>query len=182
MDMMARRRTMLQTTAAQSGGGVEIIAEGTFTGTGKHYVTIQLGDRCPETDFILLIWLNQEQVLPVNTTHKVAQVSILVSHEFVRYDLSTSGTISTAGQMCYPLESGASVTPSRPAVVGADVYNSGASFSEFQGQSAKVTRSATGFSISLNRGNSAYPFVVDATYHWRLIYYGADPANEIISI
>ena len=182
MDMMARRRAMLQTATEQSGSGAEVIAEGTYMGDGNCYATIRIGARCPETDFVFLVWLDPEHVLPVDSKYKLVQLSLLVSHEFVRFDLSSSGSKAPNAQMSFTDANGASRAPNIPVIVGAYVVSNSVGRAEYQGDKVRLIRYADGFAVSVNRSNASCPFLDGATFHWRLIYYGADPAHDIITI
>ena len=169
-----------------SGGGMQLIASGTFTGTGVHNVDIPVGTKMPQTDFIFNCWVNGgTTITPTSISDRVVvTLQQLMQKRFCGFDLSTDGTKTVVSKLTYPTvgQDGATVTNRTPdeSCKSAGYARMTLVSSEMQGISS-IVRASTGFTIKLLK-NTQYPFANGITYNWEIVYFGSDPENDIVEV
>ena len=184
MDLMARRRTMMVLGSAPAGGPVTV-ASGTFTGSGSYTLTLPIGTKAAQTDFVMEIWADPDTEFTYDSNYKVARLTCSCPSEFLRFDLSTEGEKAPTSVLTYDVNNSGTITSKSLAFMAQhvctirsnDVYSQ-----DFGAQRTRIIRNAEGFKFYFNTSNSAYKFVSGVTYHWKLLYYGANPGSDIITI
>lgn len=168
------------------GGGMQLIASGTFTGAGVNNVDIPVGTKMPQTDFMFAVWVDDGTTITPATfaDRVVTTLQQLVRKRFCYYDLLSNGTKGLKSVLTYPTvgSDGTTITNRTPGAVcnGAGYIRMTATASEAQGISS-IVRASTGFTIKLSR-NSQYPFGNGITYNWEILYFGDDPTNDIVEV
>lgn len=168
------------------GGGMQLIANGTFTGAGVHTVDIPVGTKMPQTDFMFAVWVDDgTTITPAASTDRVVTtLQFLARKRFCYYNLSSNGTKLLISRLTYPTvgSDGTTITNRTPATIcnGAGYVRMMTAASEAQGISS-IVRASTGFTIKLSK-NSQYPFANGITYNWEIIYVGSDPTNDIVEV
>ena len=176
--------------AIPTGGGASgetVIASGTFAGNNNYYITVPVGTKMPQTDFIFQFWADGEEDFPYDTNHKFAAGALLALKNFVIYDLSSTGSKSADGQISVNVDNSGTVTTvaMRPIFFTYQTVRNaaiGTTAAGTQITNLKDVRNADSFSVSLNVGNSVYRFPPNITYNWRILYFGSDPQNDIVEV
>lgn len=168
------------------GGGVTKIADGTFTGSGSHILDLFVGKKCPQTDFILNLWVtNGTTMTPSAGTDRVTVTNqVLLQKRYNRVDLSADGNRTAQNLLTYPTvgSDGVTTTNRTPSET---VSNVAFVRQTTQGQEGNyfsyIKKDATGFTFHFQK-NSQYPYQNGITYNWELIYFGTDPTNDIVEV
>lgn len=173
-----------------SGGGgqsgAKVIASGTVSGGGNHILSVDVGSKMPQTNFIFLAWLDDGTELSYDSNHKVASLALVMDGGLAKFDLSSTGTkTATAIKSIIVDNSGTTTTIPVRAVLGCliTIRNAGIGVSvAVPNNNMKVTRNASNFVVEWNQGNSAYKFVSGQTYNWRVLYYGSDESADVVNL
>lgn len=167
------------------GGGPTTVASGTFTGDGGHQITIPIGKKCPQTDFLFFVWAAVGTEYPYDSKYKVARLVSAFPKEFLSFDLSSDGEKTPISTLSYDINNGGTITNKSinfAAQNSIQLQNNSIQSADFQAQRTRIIRASTGFSIFFNVSNAAYQFLSGATYNWKLVYYGASPSTDIVEV
>jgi len=168
------------------GGGMQLIANGTFTGAGVHIVEIPVGKKMPQTNFIFNCWVDGGTTITptAGTDRVVVTLQQLVQKRFCGFDLSTDGTKTIVSKLTYPTvgADGTTVTNRTPneSCQCAGYVRQTTVANETQGIQS-IVRVSTGFTIKLSKNNQ-YTFSNGITYNWEVLYIGSDAANDIVEV
>lgn len=167
------------------GGGPTTVASGTFTGNGGYQVTIPVGTKCAQTDFMFFIWAASGTEFPYDGKYKVARIVSAFPKEFLSFDLSSDGEKAPVSTLAYDINNSGTITNKSLNYAAQNVLalqNNNIFSADFQAQRTRITRASTGFSIFLTVSNGAYQFLNGETYNWKLIYYGSSAATDIVEV
>lgn len=173
-----------------SGGGesgAAVVASGTFVGNGDYTISVSVGKKMPQTDFIFKFWVDAGTEFAYDTYYKFADCALVVLKGYASYDLSSDGTKSPLSSTSVNVNNDGTITSvaMRPVFfVSQTVRNAaiGATVAATQPTSQKVVRNTEGFKISLTQGNSTYKFVSGMTFNWQLLYIGDSPTTDIVEV
>ena len=189
MNEMLKYLLTLEAESSSDGGGsgATVVASGTFTGNGSYSISIPVGAKMPQTDFIFKFWVDDDTEFPYNSSYKFADCAFIVLKGYASYDLSSNGTKAPISQTSVRVNnSGTIATVAMMPVffVHQSVRNAGIGATQIAGQvgNQKIIRSSEGFKISVNQGNSTYIFVSGMTFNWQLLYIGGSPATDIVEV
>ena len=177
------------------GGGATVIASGTWAGNNSYNITVPLGKKMAQTDFVFVIYLpNETEIAYVNDGNAVliANAFVCIPKQISKIDLSQDGTAIQFTHGCiYNVNNEGVITQvSRGGTVAAGLhiratYGSWGVFgNKTDPESAMVTmsRGSSGFAIKLNRNAWQCQFKSGYTYNWGVVYFGNDPTNDIVEI
>lgn len=175
---------VLSPTSGGGGGGVTTLASGTVTGSGTSTLSIPVGKKMAQTDFIFNCWVTSgTEITPGGSVDRmVVIVQNLAKKGFAKFDLSTDGTKNATGQATYPTDNGSGTKIDRtpnPFVTWGSFVRQGSVASETFGM--QIVRASTGFSLNIGK-NSQYPFQSGITYNWEILYIGSDPSTDIVEV
>ena len=163
------------------------IANGTVTGGGATNISIPVGKKMPQTNFILKVWAATGTEFLYDSTYKFADCVFVVLKGYAAYDLTTDGTKNPVGQTSMNVNNEGTITvvnmvpvffshqSVRNGGIGITASGTGAS-------NQTIKRDSTGFTITLTQGNISYKFVSGITYNWELLYIGDTPATDIVEV
>lgn len=170
-----------------SGSGATVVASGTFTGNGSFSISIPVGAKMPQTDFIFKFWVDDDTEFPYNGSYKLADCAFIVLKGYASYDLSSNGTKAPISQTSMRVNNSGTITTvnMKPVFfVHQSIRNDGIGATQLAGQigNQQIIRSSEGFKISVNQGNSTYTFVSGMTFNWQILYIGDSPATDIVEV
>ena len=169
-----------------SGSGATVVASGTFTGNGSYSISIPVGSKMPQTDFIFKFWVDDDTEFPYNSSYKFADCAFIVLKGYASYDLSPNGTKAPISQTSVRVNNSGTITTvnMKPVFfVHQSIRNDGIGATQAaQTGNQRITRSSEGFQISVNQGNSMYIFVAGMTFNWQIIYIGDSPTTDIVEV
>lgn len=173
--------------AGGSGSGAAVVASGTFTGNGSFSISIPVGTKMPQTDFIFKFWVDDDTEFTYNGSYKFADCAFIVLKGYASYDLSSNGTKAPISQTSMRVNNSGTITTvnMKPVFfVHQSIRNDGIGATQLAGQigNQQIIRSSEGFQISVNQGNSTYIFVSGMTFNWQLLYIGDSPATDIVEV
>jgi len=170
--------------------GASTIATGTFTGSNTYYQTFDIGNQCPTTNFAMMVWVNDGTEFAYDTTYKIVQLTLDVHSDFGSFIYKST----SSGTETYNLGRNMSVNVNNDGTItNATVIPATGLFTFLRNGSAGETNSyttstntyiykkSTGLSFYYNRQNASYKFM-PITYNWKIIYYGANYANEHLEV
>lgn len=177
------------------GGGATVIASGTWAGNNAYNITVPLGKKMAQTDFVFVMYLpNETEIAYVNDGNAVliANAFVCIPKQISKIDLSQDGTAIQFTHGCiYNVNNEGGITQvSRGGTVAAGLHIKGTNGSwgvfgnRIDPDSVMVTmsRGSSGFAIKLNRNAWQCQFKSGYTYNWEVIYFGDDPTNEIVEV
>ena len=176
-------------TVNVSGGGGIKVASGTFTGDSNPHISVPVGKKMPNTDFVFMVWAENGTEYPYASDTAQVELAFLVSRHFIEYDLSTDGTKTGTAQIT--VVSNNSGTLSNRTVRGVMVGNwtirngslaYGALGNWGSTTNGFIVRDSTGFTIGLYSNNASGYLKSGITYKWELVYFGTDPTNDIVEV
>lgn len=168
------------------GGGMQLIASGTFTGAGVHNVDIPVGTKMPQTDFMFAVWVDDgTTITPATGTDRVVTtLQQLVRKRFCYFDLLSNGIKYLKSVLTYPTvgSDGTTITNRTPgAICNGAGYTRMTTVASEQHGIYQIVRADAGFTIKLEK-NAQYPFGNGITYNWEILYFGSDPDNDIVEV
>ena len=178
--------TEIESIETGGGGGMQLIANGAFTGAGVHNVEIPVGKKMPQTDFMFAVWVEGgTTITPTSSVERVVTaIQQLNRKRFNYYDLSSNGRKDQKYVLTYPtVESdGTTITNRTPQAQcdGAGYTRMASTAGESHGISS-IVRDDSGFTIGVVK-NAQYPFGNGITYNWEILYFGSDPTNDIVEV
>jgi len=177
------------------GGGATVIASGTWAGNNSYNITVPLGKKMAQTDFVFVMYLpNETEIAYVNDGNAVliANAFVCIPKQISKIDLSQDGTAIQFAHGCiYNVNNEGVITEvSKGGTVAAGLHIKGTDGSwgvfgnKIDPESAMVTmsRGSSGFAIKLNRNAWQCQFKSGYTYNWEVVYFGTDPTNDIVEI
>lgn len=177
------------------GGGSSVIASGTFAGNNAYNITVPLGKKMAQTDFVFVMYLpNNTEIAYVSDSSNVLIVNafVCIPKQISKIDLSQDATsIQFKGSYIYDINNEGSITPmNKGGTVAAAGHINGISSSwgvfgnNTNPDNSMVTmnRDSSGFAIKLNRNAWQNKFKSGYTYDWQVIYFGTDPTNDIVEV
>lgn len=166
--------------------GAVKVASGTFVGAGSSTIALYVGKKCPQTDFILNIWVdNGTQITPNSGTDRISVINqIMVQKRFSNVDLSTDGNRTMSNLMTYPTynSSGDSYTDRTPPTSVSNVSYVRMTTVVAEGNYfSNIKRDSNGFTFNFGK-NAQYYYQNGITCNWELLYIGSDPTNDIVEV
>jgi hypothetical protein len=162
------------------GGATALIASGTYTGAGAIAVDIPVGKKMPKKDFLFHLWAPNGTEFVNDSYYKVNQFYALCRN--MEYNLSTNAdpcastplVYNKAGTTNLQVKSNWYISYIRAAGIGFQMQANNAY--------NRIKRDANGFYIKVQNYNAAWYFVSGLVYNWELLYFGADPTNDIVEV
>lgn len=177
------------------GSGATVIASGTFAGNNAYNITVPLGKKMAQTDFVFAMYLpNETEIAYVNNGSAVliANAFVCIPKQISKIDLSQDGTAIQFTHGCiYNVNNEGVITQvSRGGTVAAclQINATNGSWGVFGNRTdpdsvmVTMSRGSSGFAIKLNRNAWQFTFKSGYTYDWEVIYFGNDPTNDIVEI
>ena len=172
------------------GGGGTVIASGTFAGNGGFAISVPVGTKMPETDFAFVIHLpkNQEITYVDNSSDQILLwIQYVVLKNTQRFDLSSvANNIQSKNTLGLTVNNDGTITnlnPNGTAAVRVSNRANGCNFSLSGNESSQtISRTATGFTVNVSSAAWMIKFRTGYTYEWEIVYFGSDPANDIVEI
>lgn len=175
--------TLIDSLAVNVPGGAVTLASGTVTG-GAQTLSIPVGTRMAQKDFIAIVTAPNNTTLAYNTTYKNVIAGFLCDGTTASFDLSQDVTDKTpTSKYSYIVDnSGTTTTLTPDSVFGSawSVRNASLSQGSTQNGYVKITRSSSGFTLKVRAGAGTWQS--DITYSYKVIYYGTDPGNDIVTV
>lgn len=177
------------------GGGSSVIASGTFAGNNAYDITVPLGKKMAQTDFVFVMYLpNNTEITYVDSGNDVliANAFVCIPKQISKIDLSQNGTkIKFTGGCIYNVNNEGVITQvSKGGTVAAGVHirATSGSWGVFGNRTdpdttmVTMNRNSSGFAININRNAWQSRFMSGYTYDWEVIYFGTDPTNDIVEV
>lgn len=173
----------LTVNVSGGGGGSTVVASGTFTGAGAAEITIPVGSKMPKTNFLFMIFAQDESEYPYSTLYKVVAHLAVVDGRLATYDLTSDGTISADGVTQYTYNNSGEITQLTWSGLASGVaYQRNTSIGNAgTGAYPKIIRASSGFSVKVYQ-TSQYPYPAGIVYEWRIVYYGSNPSTDIVEV
>ena len=167
------------------GTGASVIASGTFTpSTTATSQNVAIGKKMAQADFMILVYADDETEVPYDTTYK-GLVGVMVCDKTLgSYDLQTDGNNKTStGKLTYKVNQSGTITNKEAFGVYGGSFNirnnSTGSYYADNAQN-KISRDSTGFTITLRW--TSQNFMSGITYNYKILYYGSNPATDIVEV
>lgn len=180
---------------AVSGGGSTVIASGTFAGNNAYNITVPLGKKMAQTDFVFAMYLPDETEIPyVNDSSSVliTNAYVCIPKQISKIDLSEDNdTIRFKGGYVYNVNNEGVITQVSKAgtvAAAAEIQGTSSTWGIFgNGTNPSYTmvtmkRDSSGFAMKLNRNAWQSKFKSGFTYNWKVVYFGTDPTNDIVEV
>lgn len=177
------------------GGGSSVIASGTWAGNNAYNITVPLGKKMAQTDFVFVMYLpNNTEITYVDSGNDVliANAFVCIPKQISKIDLSQDGTaIQFTGGCIYNVNNEGVITQvSKGGTVAAGVHIRATSawWGVFGNRTdpdptmVTMNRDSSGFAMKLNRNAWQSRFMSGYTYDWEVIYFGTDPTNDIVEV
>lgn len=171
-------------TFARATGAMVQVASGTIQGNGSHTINIDVGTKCPRTDFFLKIKAQDGSEFPYDSKAKFAYAILGTFSDYGYFDLSSYSDYTLQCTKSYDINNDGTITT---ASLGNTYFsyhrciqngtNSGGTFNNF-----KITKSATGFRILVNFSNQNNQWPSSITYDWEIVYFGNNPTKDIVEV
>lgn len=164
------------------GGGMQLIASGTFTGAGVLNMDFPVGKKMPKKDFIFRVYAPNGTEFANNSDYKVCGV---IADSFgTEYDLSSVSDNCLKTNLIRYTISGTSYTPGTSANWYVAYVRTTGTYYQMQTNSGwnRIKRDANGFYIKIANYTSSWYFVSGMEYNWEMLYIGSDPTNDIVEV
>lgn len=164
----------------QGGGGMQILSEGTFVGSGNNLEVFEIGNKMAQTD--ILIKVSVKDTFPYDSNYKFAIIYLYLFKEDGYFDLSSNGQKSPIASRSFTVDNDGTVT-----TVADGGYRQycgfvrNGSWNNLSLSDFNVIKSDTGFSIRLRHGNGSMIFP-SIEYEYSVTYFGENPDTDIIEV
>lgn len=172
------------------GGGGTVIASGTIAGNGGYGISVPVGTKMPETDFAFVIHLpkNQEITYVDDSNNQILLwIEYVVLKKTQRFDLSSvANNIKSTNTLGLTVNNDGTIknlNPNGTAAIRVSSRANGYVFAMAGNESSQtISRTATGFKVTVSSAAWMMVFRTGYTYEWEIIYFGDDPTNDIVEI
>ena len=173
------------------GGGSTVLASGTFVGNNSYNFNVGLGTKMALKNFMFVFWAQDESEYAFDTKYKYT-LGVFVceddlSHLVFESNQGTYDRYYTQSYHSYDINDSGTIT-NLTAWGGQGASNvfratSGSNVAMLNGYSNTHFRKFSDhWTFYANQSNSNYLYPNTITYNWKLIYFGNDPANDIVEI
>lgn len=180
------RRSLMSLASSGSSGGKTLVASGEFVGAssgGRQEISI--GNKMAATDFYLLIKAKDGSEFERNG-YSFVWLALCVLSDLGRYNLSNNGTCAfAAAHRVYDKNNDVLTALTAGAYIkDMQTVNEGGLRGSSDFNTFSLARSASDgtFHIYFGHSNSLYNLPSNVTYEYEVVYFGDDPANDIVII
>lgn len=170
-------------------GGATVVSSGTFTGNGNQGIAVNIGTRMPITNFILVFWVDDQDDVPYNSSYKwvageVIACKDLVQYEYVSHHYTGYDLYEPTYNKHWDVDNSGTITTLYPQYVHTSYFNirNNAGGGSNSNQVPQILKYEDRIEFAWGRLNTAYSFINNVTYKYKLLYFGSDPTNEFISV
>lgn len=172
------------------GGGLTTIASGSFIGNdntlsgnaGRQQFTI--GKKMAKTNFFVLITCQDDAEIAYSSNRKYLWQFFRCDSLFGEFDISTDGNKSfIANDYSVDSNNGGTITTRNISALiayGKQIYNG--AVSDGDPSTFQIRRLTDHFDLLVGITNSAYRYTSECTYSWKVVYYGSNPATDIVEL
>ena len=179
-------QTLIDGYGQGGGGGAVEIASGTFTpSTTAVSKSIAIGNKMAQTDFLVLVYADDETEIPYDGTWKGLIGVLVCDKTFGYFDLHEDvSNKAPTGKFTYKVNQDGTITDREaPGIYGGSAsLRNNAAYVSYPADIShnKVTRSSSGFTLTLRW--TSQNFMSGITYNYKVLYYGSDPSNDIVEV
>lgn len=171
------------------GGGLTVVASGTYTGTGGYPSSAGtgffVGKKMPKTNFWFKFCASSDSEFAYNTDYKYSYGLFAVFSEFGHFDLSTVGdSKDVISDITFDINNSGTVTATNAGrYVGfVNCVRNGSANNLLAPNHFRIDRRSGGFYLRPYQSNSLYKYVNGMTYNWEIVYFGSSPFTDIVEV
>ena len=175
---------MMVGSKAPVSGGI-VLASGSFAGPDFYSVSLPVGTKMAQTNFLLYVWAEPNTEYNYDNAYKAMRAIAVYDELDSFFDLSSNGTKAPVNRLQYTVNNAGTITNLDQYGIGIASYAryySGDNVGSLQRPNTRIIRSDSGFTLTCNFTNANYKFISSVTYNYKIVYYGNNPASDIVTV
>ncbi len=182
---MSDRRALMGAVSGGSAVGGIVLASGSFAGPDNYAVSLPVGTKMAQTNFLLYIWAEPNTEYDYDNVYKAMRAIVVYDELDSFFDLSSNGTKAPVNRLQYAINNDGTITDLNQYGMGMALYarvGNGDNFGQLQRSNTRIIRDDSGFTLTCPFTNANYKFISSVTYNYKIVYYGNNPASDIVTV
>ena len=182
---MSDRRALMGAASGGSVVGGIVLANGSFAGPDSYTVSLPVGTKMAQTNFLVYVWAEPDTEYNYDNAYKAMRAIAVYDELDSFFDLSSDGTKAPVNRLQYTVNNDGTITNLDQYGMGTGLYarySGGDNTGALQRPNTRIIRSDSGFTLTCPFTNANYKFISSVTYNYKIVYYGNNPASDIVTV